>query len=148
MVRGKYYMCILHHSGTSQMWEYILNDDIDSFESLATVTGAIDMSGVFKNVSLPALSDVRGGFNLQSTNDVTDSCDTFSSLHDDGGIKGNGYTCKGKQPVAKSKDGGASTTGDGSSDNSTGDNKSDGSGRPTAGTLFTLAVVGFTVMAL
>jgi len=120
---------------------------IDSFESLATVTGAVDMSGVFTNVSLPALDDVRGGFNLQSTKDITNDCNTFSTLHSNGVIKGNGYTCVGKQSVAKSKDGGASTTGSGS-DNSTDDNKSMGSGRPTAGTLLTLAVVALTVMAL
>jgi hypothetical protein len=66
---------------------------VDSFEALSSVTGAIDMSGVFTNVSLPSLDDVRGGFNLQSTNDVTDSCNTFSTAHDNQIIKGNDFTC-------------------------------------------------------
>jgi hypothetical protein len=93
------------------------------------------------------LDDVRGGFNLQSTNDVTDSCNTFSTAHDNQIIKGNDFTCKGKQTVAESKDGGASTTG-GSGDNSTSGNGKSGAGRPTFSTLAALVVVGLTVMAL
>jgi len=120
---------------------------VDSFEALTSVTGAVDMSGVFTNVSLPSLDDVRGGFNLQSTNDVSDSCNAFTTAHNNQIIKGNDFTCKGKQSVAETKNGGDGTTG-GSGDNSTDGKGKSGAGKPTFSTLAALVVVGLTVMAL
>jgi hypothetical protein len=69
------------------------------------------------SVELPSLDDVRGGFNLQSTDDV--SCTEFDSLKSSGGIKGDDYTCAGGKSTAESKTSGLGTTGSGSSSNST-----------------------------
>lgn len=67
------------------------------------------------SVTLPSLDDVRGGFNLQSTEDV--SCDEFNDLKSSGVIKGDDFTCAGKKETAESKTGGLGTAGSGSTDN-------------------------------
>lgn len=67
-------------------------------------------------VSLPKLDDVRGGFNLQSTEKL--DCTQFDNYKSDGVIKGSKMTCKGEADVAESTNGGASTKGDGSSSGS------------------------------
>lgn len=46
-------------------------------------------------VELPALHDVKGAFNIQSTGDIQQTCDsTFKPLKSKGNIQGS-YTCKG-----------------------------------------------------
>ncbi|CAK4033360.1 Cell wall ECM33 [Lecanosticta acicola] len=68
---------------------------IDGFPALKTVGGALDFNGVFTDVSLPKLSDVRGAFNLQSTKNIDSACTHFSSLSgSNNAIKGV-FTCKG-----------------------------------------------------
>jgi hypothetical protein len=86
---------------------------IDRFENLAVVGGAVDLSGVFTEVKLPALEDVRGGFNLQSTQTI--SCDLFDALKGGGVITGDGYTCEGNKDSAESQ-----TSGVGTNSNNTG----------------------------
>ncbi|KAI5857196.1 hypothetical protein BZA05DRAFT_387547 [Tricharina praecox] len=88
---------------------------VEDFDKLAVVGGAVDISGVVTNVTLPSLDDVRGGFNLQSTEDV--SCDEFNDLKSSGVIKGDDFTCAGKKETAESKTGGLGTAGSGSTDN-------------------------------
>ncbi|KAF8545123.1 hypothetical protein BDD12DRAFT_872047 [Trichophaea hybrida] len=105
---------LTHVGGTFQLANNTKFAKVDGFNSLATVGGAIDFSGVFTDVELPKLDDVRGGFNLQSTQDI--NCDTFNSLKGSV-IKGNDFTCAGKKDTAQSKTGGLGTTGSGSSSN-------------------------------
>ncbi|CEJ62027.1 Putative Protein ecm33 [Penicillium brasilianum] len=50
-----------------------------SLPKLEKVTGAIDFSGKFNTVDLAGLTDVEGGFNLQST-DGTFNCSHFASI--------------------------------------------------------------------
>ena len=71
-------------------------------------------------VDLPSLEDVRGGFNLQSTKDL--DCKEFDGYHTNGVIKGNDYTCEGKQKTAESKTSGLGTNGSGGGSDSGGDN--------------------------
>jgi len=80
---------------------------VDSFDKLKTVQGAIDFAGVFTNVTLPSLKDVRGGFNLQSISTI--DCSAFDKVK--GSVIKGTYTCKGKLSEAKNKDGSTSTTG-------------------------------------
>lgn len=87
---------------------------IDGFEKLAVVGGAVDLSGVFTNVTLDSLDDVRGGFNLQSTEDI--SCSEFTDLKSSGVIKGDDFTCAGKKETAESKTSGLGTAGNGGGD--------------------------------
>jgi len=97
--------------GTFQIANNTKLDTVDGFEKLAVVGGAIDLSGTFSTVELPSLDDVRGGFNLQSTNNV--SCTSFKELQG-GVVKGDDFTCEGSKERAESKTAGLGT-GSGSS---------------------------------
>lgn len=65
--------------------------EIDGFPTLETVAGAIDFSGEFGNVSLNAIQDVRGGFNMQTRGEL--DCAPFDEAKDQGIIKGT-YVCE------------------------------------------------------
>lgn len=45
------------------------------------------------SVSLPALSDVRGAFNLQSTKNINSACDHFEPLSGQNNVIKGEYTC-------------------------------------------------------
>ncbi|EPX72069.1 GPI anchored cell surface protein [Schizosaccharomyces octosporus yFS286] len=64
---------------------------IKGFSKLRTVAGSIDFSGDLAEVDLPALKDVKGGLNLQSSSDQF-SCPFRQS---DGIIKGKSFVCRG-----------------------------------------------------
>lgn len=86
-------------------------EEVNQFKELADVAGSVDISGAITKVELPALDDVRGGLNVQSTEEL--DCDALNEL-EGSAVKGE-YECKGKLEVAESTEGGASTQGDGSS---------------------------------
>ncbi|RDW91400.1 hypothetical protein BP5796_02565 [Coleophoma crateriformis] len=65
--------------------------DAISFPALSTVGGAIDFSGNFTTPTLPGLTDVKGGFNMQSTTSI--DCTGFQKEKNSGVIQGT-YTCK------------------------------------------------------
>jgi len=68
--------------------------NINGFQKLSVVAGALDFSGNFTSVSLPSLSDVRGGFNLQTSGQF--DCSAFDNAHSNQVIKGT-YVCSGSQ---------------------------------------------------
>jgi hypothetical protein len=69
---------------------------IDGFPMLKTIGGAFDFSGNFSEIATPALNDVKGAFNLQSTGDVQKTCDEFyKPLKSKDKIQGK-YECKGQ----------------------------------------------------
>jgi hypothetical protein len=63
-----------------------------SFPSLTTVGGAIDFSGNFTTPNLPALVNVKGGFNIQSTQQI--DCSTFSAEAGSGKVIQGTFICK------------------------------------------------------
>lgn len=69
--------------------------EIDGFPVLKSIGGAFDMSGNFSSVSTPKLDSVSGAFNLQSTDNVTETCATYKALKQKKLIEG-GYKCEGK----------------------------------------------------
>jgi len=79
--------------------------------SLTTIGGAFDFYGNFTDVKLPALKDCRGGFNLQSSSDVSSDCNTFKAE------SGSNNAIKGKFQCAAnlSKPGNSGTTASGGS---------------------------------
>ncbi|KAI9664545.1 MAG: hypothetical protein M1821_005991 [Bathelium mastoideum] len=88
--------------------------NMDGFPDLKTVRGAVDINGNFTNVTLPALSDVEGAFNLQSTADISSDCSTFQAISGQSApIKGK-FTCAGSQ----TRPGGAGTSPSGTSSSS------------------------------
>ncbi|KIV99268.1 hypothetical protein, variant [Verruconis gallopava] len=86
-----------------------------TFPALTTISGATDMYGNFTSVSLPALKDNRGGFNLQSTGNITASCDVFNNEHGQSSVIKGKYQCAG----SLTNPGNSSTTATGSGSSST-----------------------------
>lgn len=68
---------------------------IDGFPLLESIGGAFDMSGNFSNVETPELNHVEGAFNLQSTENVTETCAVYKELKSKKLIRGK-YFCEGK----------------------------------------------------
>jgi hypothetical protein len=66
---------------------------IGGFPNVQTVGGSIDWTGSFDNASLPSISDVRGGVNVQSSS-PTFQC-PFPQIRNNGVIKGKGFVCTG-----------------------------------------------------
>lgn len=61
---------------------------INGLPKLKTIVGALDFAGAFNSVSMPSLTDVRGGSNVQTTSTNTTICDIFNQAHSAGVIKG------------------------------------------------------------
>ncbi|KAJ5355449.1 Protein ecm33 [Penicillium cataractarum] len=98
------------------------NDKLSTIDlpKLEKVTGAIDFSGKFNTVDLASLTDVEGGFNLQST-DGTFNCTHFASIRKTV-IKGT-YHCDAKTSdptTSTGKSGTSSSSGSSSSATSSG----------------------------
>jgi len=69
--------------------------EIKAFPKLQKVSGALDMNGNMSKIELPALTEVAGTFNIQSTGDVQGTCDKeFEPLKKNGSIRGD-FTCVG-----------------------------------------------------
>lgn len=63
-----------------------------SFPALTIVGGAIDFSGNFSTPQLPALTNVKGGFNIQSTAQI--DCTGFAAEAGSGKVIQGTYICK------------------------------------------------------
>lgn len=85
---------------------------VNAFPNLQQVDGTLDITGGFDEVQFPALADVRGGLNIQTSSNFF-SCDGMNKLKS-GVIKGNSFVCKAAVAKPKSSIGG----------------KNDGSGSP------------------
>jgi hypothetical protein len=82
-------------TGTVQIANNTKLSGIDGLPELKTIGGALDFSGNFSKLSIPSLNDVKGAFNVQSTGDVQQTCDSdFQPLKDKGKIQGK-FVCKG-----------------------------------------------------
>lgn len=66
--------------------------EITGFPKLSVVHGSIDVSGDFENATFPAIRDIRGGFNLQTTAEF-DCADEFDRL--EGSVVKGKYVCEG-----------------------------------------------------
>jgi hypothetical protein len=86
-----------------------------SFPALTTVGGAIDFSGNFTTPNLPALVNVKGGFNIQSTQQI--DCSGFQAEAGSGKVIQGVFICK--TTADASTLGSSTTTGSSSSASST-----------------------------
>lgn len=107
------------------------NEKLDSFSGfpkLKTIGGSVNIDGAFDNGTFPSLTKVSGGFNLTTTGDL--SCDEFSSLNDDGDIKGNKFYCEGASSTVSSSSSKSGSNSDGvaSGTSTSGSSSSSGSG--------------------
>lgn len=69
--------------------------EVTGFPELKSIGGAFDISGNMSKVETPKLDDVKGAFNLQSTENVTAACGFYKPLKDKKLIRG-AFFCKGK----------------------------------------------------
>ncbi|EQB45514.1 Cell wall protein ECM33 [Colletotrichum gloeosporioides] len=76
---------------------------IDGLPKLEQIGGAVLLRGNFSEVSIPALDDVKGAFDLQSTGDIDTSCDAFNKMEGKQ-IQGE-YTCRSNNTNANSDSG-------------------------------------------
>ncbi|KAL1864176.1 hypothetical protein VTK73DRAFT_6111 [Phialemonium thermophilum] len=128
-------------------------EHLDGFPKLKTVLGAVKLRGSFKDIAFPALNDVRGAFDVSSTEDITDSCDKFKALAPskqggNGKIQGT-YTCTSNNENANNDTSGNTSGGKGSSGSGSGDGKKNaGVGLAFNAAILGLAVVGGLVALL
>jgi hypothetical protein len=69
--------------------------EITGLPELKSIGGAFDISGNMSRVETPKLDEVKGAFNLQSTDNITAACAFYQPLHDKKLIHG-AYFCRGK----------------------------------------------------
>ncbi|EKG21451.1 hypothetical protein MPH_01249 [Macrophomina phaseolina MS6] len=91
-----------------------------TFPSLKSVGGALDFSGNFSSVDLEDLDDVRGAFNLQSSENIDSTCSHFKSLSGNSNVIKGKYQCAGSQANPGGADTTPTSSGSGSSASSTG----------------------------
>jgi len=90
-------------NGSYQIANNTMLKQINGFEKLATVKGALDFNGNFTDVELPSLALVAGAFNLQTSANF--DCSGFQADKSSKNIIKGNYVCSG----AVAKPGGAGT---------------------------------------
>jgi hypothetical protein len=68
---------------------------VEGLPLLKSVGGAFDISGNMSKIATPKLDTVKGAFNIQSSDNVTDSCPFYQNLKNKKLIQG-AFLCKGK----------------------------------------------------
>ncbi|KAF7563014.1 hypothetical protein G7046_g1105 [Stylonectria norvegica] len=118
--------------------------EIDGFEKLQTVSGAINLRGDFEKVELPALKDVKGSVTVTSTTDIDDFCDPFNKLKKSGAIQGD-TKCTSNNKEANSGGDDGTSGNSSSSKTSSSDDKDDAAGMVSVNAAV-LAIVGFAAL--
>ncbi|KAL8695321.1 MAG: hypothetical protein Q9218_000220 [Villophora microphyllina] len=98
-------------NATYQIANNTMLKQVNGFTKLSVVKGALDFSGNFTDVELPALTQVQGAFNMQTSGKF--DCSAFDKLDQNKVIKGH-YVCQGSE----TKPGGAGTKPSGTSSGS------------------------------
>ncbi|KAK4224727.1 hypothetical protein QBC38DRAFT_288976 [Podospora fimiseda] len=114
--------------------------EVNGFPKLKSIGGAVKLRGSFTKAELPALEDVKGAFDVSSTEDIAESCKTFGEVapQSDGGngsIQGT-YKCTSNNSRANED-----TSADGSIDG--GDDEENSA----AGVAFNTALFGLVAIA-
>lgn len=120
-------------------------DTIDGFPKLKTVGGAVKLRGNFSEIDFPALNDVKGAFDISSTNDISAACDKFQKLapskQGGGGQIQGVYHCESNN--AKAND---DTGGNTSSSGTTGGSGTSKGGNSATGVAVNAAMLGLAVV--
>ncbi|KFZ17399.1 hypothetical protein V501_01741 [Pseudogymnoascus sp. VKM F-4519 (FW-2642)] len=113
--------------------------DITGFPALKSTAGAISISGNFTKAAFPALADVQGTFNAQTS--AKFSCNDFNKLHDAQVVKGDVF-CQAQSDNVQDKPSG-STSGQTDSGSGSSDTTKDAAGSLKVSSVF---VVGMAVL--
>ncbi|KAL0942810.1 gpi-anchored cell wall organization protein [Colletotrichum truncatum] len=117
-----------------------LLEKIDGLPKLEQIGGAVLLRGNFSEVSLPALDDVKGAFDTQSTGNIDTSCDVFNKMEGKQ-IQGE-YTCRSNNTRAN-EDGSSSGGNAGGTKNGGGSNNEGAAGIISVNTaILSIALVG------
>ncbi|KAI1081216.1 hypothetical protein F5B20DRAFT_579595 [Whalleya microplaca] len=117
---------------------------VDGLNKLQTVGGAVKIGGSFTDVELAAVQDVKGAFEVVSTEDISSSCDTLGKLQTS--VVQGKYNCTGH--VANANDDTSSASSDGSSSGNSDDKKNAASPiGASMSTMVSLAALGALVTA-
>ncbi|OBT69561.1 hypothetical protein VE03_00825 [Pseudogymnoascus sp. 23342-1-I1] len=108
--------------------------DITGFPSLKSAAGAISISGNFTKADFPALEDVQGTFNAQTSGNF--SCTAFNKLHDAQVVKGDVF-CESESTNVQ-ETGSGSTSGE--TDSSSSDDSTDAAAGLKASSMLVLAM--------
>lgn len=92
--------------GADQIANNTILDGI-SFPALVDVGGAIDFSGNFTTPQLPALGNVKGGFNVESKQAI--DCDSFKAEASSSGVIQGKFVCAGSLSTVSSLGSGTAT---------------------------------------
>mgnify|MGYP003361629360 CR=1 FL=1 len=85
--------------------------NITGFPELTTIGGALDVIGDFTEFTLPKLTSIKGGADIETTKSNF-SCDAFNALEKKGKIEGDKYVCKaGTSSTTASLTSGTATSG-------------------------------------
>ncbi|KAI2606082.1 uncharacterized protein GGS25DRAFT_523749 [Hypoxylon fragiforme] len=117
-------------------------EKIDGFAALNEIGGAVKLRGSFTEVDLPKVNDVKGAFEVVSTEDISSSCSSLGSFK--GGVVQGQYSCTGNDANANNDTSDASNGSSGSSDDK------DGAASPiraSMSTIVSLAAVGAFITA-
>lgn len=87
-------------------------ETVDGFPLLESVGGAVNFDGAFTEIDLPAITDVRGAFDVLSSKNLTSTCENFDQLGD---IVQGSYSCEGETESSTSGEDGSDTSDSGSS---------------------------------
>ncbi|KAF2139583.1 uncharacterized protein K452DRAFT_62469 [Aplosporella prunicola CBS 121167] len=68
-----------------------------SFPYLSEIGTSLDFAGNFSSISIPQLEAIHGTLNIQSTEDISSTCETFIYLHGNHNIIKGGCQCAGLQ---------------------------------------------------
>jgi hypothetical protein len=100
-------------------------ETVSGFPKLETVEGGLNLTGIFEEVKLPELKDVKGSSIVSSTTDIKDFCEFFEDAKSKGDIQGEAEcTFNNKDALKGDTDGGEKADGSGSSDDSSDDSGS------------------------
>ncbi|KAL9131039.1 MAG: hypothetical protein Q9217_000925 [Psora testacea] len=99
-------------NGSCQIANNTMLKEVDGLQELSIIAASLDFNGNFTDVQLPALSQVRGAFNLQTSAEF--DCSAFDAAKKSKGIIKGNYVCSGSQ----AKPGGAGTKPSGTSSGS------------------------------
>lgn len=117
-------------------------EKIDGFAALNEIGGAVKLRGSFTEVDLPKVNDVKGAFEVVSTEDISSSCSSLGSFK--GGVVQGQYSCTGNDANANND------TSDASNGSSGGSDDKDGAASPiraSMSTIVSLAAVGAFITA-
>ncbi|OBT51270.1 hypothetical protein VE04_09184 [Pseudogymnoascus sp. 24MN13] len=111
--------------------------DITGFPALKSAAGAISISGNFTKAAFPALADVQGTFNAQTSANF--SCNDFNKLHDAQVVKGDVF-CQAQSNNVQDTPSGSTS---GQTDSGSSDSTKDAAGSLKVSSVF---VVGMAVL--